>query len=112
MRPLTDQNSGEITDDVQIGDLGRQIKGLRRLQRAWFNNNCDTGLYKLMFHLQDQVIDDLEKIICLEVFGLLLSESANRHMERAYRATSKQLVSVMVETNGVKDTKAGNGLGG
>lgn len=70
---------------------------MKRLLKAKLDETCETGMYTLKFHLQDLVVDELEKFGYLEFLDASPFERIIVYIKRANRTTCQQRGLGMVE---------------
>lgn len=67
--------------DVQIEEVRQHIIEFKRPLKMTMVENCETWWYTLMFYLLDDVVDDLQRLGCLEVLDASGLESFSVHMK-------------------------------
>lgn len=70
--------------NVHIGELRRDVKEVKRLLEARWNENCETGLYRSKVHLLHHSIGALDLFGYLEGLDALPCKRLNAHVMRTY----------------------------
>lgn len=74
----------------ELGRLDGRVKGFKQIVVATFDEQCDSGLHTLNYHIPDPMVEDLRTFGALSVLDGTIYEYFNVHIKYAYRRTSQR----------------------